>query len=387
MSNSVSAAVPPLWPQKIPIIGGTGEKWSGKTMFGLSICPGNMTTLVYDFEQSSTSYEDEFRRIGMPFKRVDVQKEMHDKFPNGYKPVDLFTWWLADVRTIKPGTYRVIMVDPATDLERGLVDWVAANPKAFGHTEAQYAKMSGVMWGDAKDFEKMLLADITARCECFYFTAHTGAEFKGNTATGNRKAKGKETLYELASLFLWFDRSPDASGARPNAPCAAVQKSRLIVTDFKDGELVSYPVLPPRLPVATPKAIRNYFANPAGKIGIRDEEKAPEKQLSADERLRLELAKAEAERDAAQARAAVVAAQQPAPVVIKVAPDEENRNSPESWEFNFNAAISQATTPAELNDLPPQIKLARERGYIGDDNVARLRNVYAERVKLLETKA
>lgn len=285
-----------LWPQPIPIIGGTGEYQSGKTRFGVSICPGP-ATLVYDFEQSSASYE----YIG--FERIDVQKEMHALFPKGYKPVDLWLWFLKHVRDIPAGKYRVIMIDPATDIERGLTDWVAANPAFFGHTFGQYAKMSGIMWGDVKDYLKMILADICARCETFYFTAHVGQEFKGGEATDKKKAKGKTTLQELASLYLWFDRTPNAKGERPNAPRAKVIKGRLEVGSVVDGEVVAWSVLPPVLPEATPKAIRGYFANPAGKKRELDAaERFVEEKLSDDDRLKLQAEIAAANRDAAQAQ-------------------------------------------------------------------------------------
>ena len=37
----------PLWPKSIEVIGGTGEYESGKTTFGLTICPGP-ETLYYN---------------------------------------------------------------------------------------------------------------------------------------------------------------------------------------------------------------------------------------------------------------------------------------------------------------------------------------------------
>lgn len=389
------AGAPPLWPQPIPIIGATGKKWSGKSLFGLNICPQPHATLVYDFEQSTTSYEGERARIGATFDRIDVQREMHDykdeagKYPyrNGYKPIDVFVWWMKHVRSIEAGRYRVIMVDPVTDLERGLADWVAANPAYFGHTAQQYQKMSGIMWGDVKDLEKSILADITARCETFYFTAHLGAEFKGNTATGREKAKGKETLYELASLYLWFERDPDASGARPNVPTARVEKGRLMVSEFKDGEVVSYSVLPPRIPLCTPKAIRGYFANPAGKVGLKADERAHEEKMSADERLRLEVEKAQAEAQAAQARAAVAAAHAARAVVITHAPAAGDAATPEQWEESFAAAIGKAESVAELSALPDQIVAVHAKGNLGAEAVARLKALYVNRKDHLEAVA
>ena len=68
----------PLWPKSIEVIGGTGEYESGKTTFGLTICPGP-ETLYYDFEKSGASYEAE-----LGFTRVDVPAEMQRRFPKGY---------------------------------------------------------------------------------------------------------------------------------------------------------------------------------------------------------------------------------------------------------------------------------------------------------------
>jgi hypothetical protein len=384
MSTSAAA---PLWPQPMPVIGGTGLPSSGKTKFGLNICPGPLTTLVYDLEQSATSYEGAYASMGVPFVRVDVQREMHTLHPNGYKPIQLWEWWLKHIRAVPSGKYRVIQVDPVTDLERGLTDWVAANPAFFGHTAGQYASMSGIMWGDVKDYEKMILADICARCETFYFTAHVGAEFADKKPTGKHKPKGKETLFQLASLYLWFDRAANPkTGERPKVPSAIVMKGRFESTELIDGEVVSYDVLPPKLPVASPKAIRDYFKSPAGKKGLTEGERVREEVMSADDRLKLETAKAEAEAAAAQARAAEAQAKQPT-VVITHAPDERNTNSADAWVYNFTAAIQQAETPGQLNELPPQIKAARQQNFIGDADVSHLRSIYGERKAHLESLA
>ncbi len=368
----------PLWPQSIPIIGGTGDKGHGKTKWGLNICPGNLTTLVYDFEQSSASYEKEYARIGVPFKRIDVQAEMHAAHPRGYKKVDMFVWWLKHIREVQAGQYRVIMVDPVTDLESGLTDWVNANPAFFGHTANQYSSMSGIMWGDVKDYEKMILADICAKCETFYFTAHLGAEFANKSATGKKKPKGKETLFELASLYLWFNRDADAkTGIRPNAPSATVLKGRLETAELVDGEVVSYSVLPPRIPVATPKSIRDYFKKPAGKIGLTDAEKIKEEVMSDDERLRLQTAKAEAERDTAQAHAEEAKAHQVIrPTLVLSAKAAE-----------FEKLIRDATSPQFLKDtVGPQIVAAKEANEITTTEADYLRPIFNDIGKKLTSE-
>lgn len=367
----------PLWPAPIPIIGVTGKPNSGKSRFGLSISPGP-DTLVYDLEQSSASYS----YIG--FERIDMQKKMQEwcaeKKKDSYKSTDLWMVWLNHVRSLPNGKYKVIMVDPVTDLEVGLTDWVAANPGHFGHTAKQYETMSAIMWGDVKHYEKTILADICAKCETFVFTAHVGAVFGADKKpTGELKAKGKESLLQLASLYLWMEREPDKNGARPSVPTARVMKGRLEVGEVIDGEIVSYEVLPQRLPQATPKAIREYFKNPAGKRKATAAEQIKPDEMSADEKLRLETQKAQAEADLAKAKAE--AAQANRQTVLLTAPDghDPSNNDPQKWVSQCQSQMDGAGTEAELKIVAGRIKTVREAGFISEADLAALRNYYNAR--------
>jgi len=386
----MSSDVKKLWPQPIPIIGGTGEYQSGKTRFGVSICPGPRT-LVYDLEQSSASYE----YIG--FERIDVQKEMHAKFPRGYKHIDLWNWWLDHIRSIPAGKYDVIMVDPATDLETGLTDWVAANPGFFGHTAGQYASMSAIMWGDVKGLWKMVLADICARCQTFYFTAHLGVEWgKDKKPTDKKKVKGKETLRELASLFLWFNRDPNEKGERPNAPRARVIKGRLEVGSVVGDDVVSFQVLPPVLPEATPKAIRNYFANPVGKKAALDAgERLIEEKLSDDERLKLQAMIAEANRDAAEANREMAAIKTEAVQATPAATPTPQPSSP-SGKTKPPASetlgvlyqqVKDAKTLDELKAVGAAMRKALTDGLVGEPENVIFKPHYLEKKAALEAAA
>lgn len=286
----------PLFPQPIPIIGCTGEYASGKTLFGLTIAPKE--TLVYDLEKSSESY------LSLGFTRVDVPAELQKRYPGGYKPAQTFEWWRDHVRSLTPGRHRAIMLDPASEIESGITEWVRANPGYFGRTAGQYVKMSGLMWGDVKELWKGLLTDLASRCEVFVFAVHMADVWSGDRPMpGKRKPKGKSTLMELASLFLQMERKADAKGNVPPKPAAIVLKSRLAHTRLgEDGEVSIMPALPPRLPVATPAAIRQYLLHPPDYSHLRPEEQAPERGLSDDDRAAMRLATAEAERDTEQMR-------------------------------------------------------------------------------------
>lgn len=356
MSDLSRGGVTPLFPKPIPIIGATGEYESGKTIAGLTICPG-LQTLYYDMEQSGASYDD------LGHVRVNVMAEMQALHPNGYKPIDLFLWWVKHVKAVEKGKYRVIVIDPITDLERGMTDWVVANPQAFGHTAQQYTKMSGIMWGDLKDYYKSIVADLSVRCETLYYTAHVGKEFEDNRVTGKLKVKGKVTLHELASLFVWLFRKPNAKGVKPNKPAARVLKSRLMVTKMVDGELEMQQVLPPSMPVFTAKTLRDAFASPAGGREIDDIERHVEEVTSDEDKMRLAIQLEEAKRDAALAQTAAAG-----PVKLPPPPEDEAAK----W-------IADASTLTNLTSVAGKLG---EYAFAGDVK-ARLIATWQERKKEL----
>lgn len=292
----MSATSSPIWPQPIEIIGLTGEFASGKTLYALSIDPAR--TRFYDTEKSAGSY------VGLGFERIDVPAAMLAAKAAGYKSIDTFLWWLEDIRKIEPGKYSVIALDTVSEIESGLVDWVRKNPSHFGYTAAQFLKMEALLWGCVKEHWKMILSDIAARCQTFAFTSHLKSEWSQSGPTKKRIPKGKETLMELASLYLHLERRPDKDGRVPDVPSAVVLKSRLARTALVDGKVAIAPLLPPRLPAATPDAVRAYMNAPPDYAKLKPEELAPEAGLTDDERLQLRATTAAAERDVEQARLA-----------------------------------------------------------------------------------
>lgn len=285
----------PLWQKPIPTLGVTGDYGSGKTRFLLSIAPG-ADTLLFDTEDSSETYSE----IG--FRRVDIPAEMLKQCPNGYKPIDVFTWWKEIVRKIPPGKFRVIAIDVAEDLEAGLADWVWENPTAFNHTRNQYLKMSGIFFGDVKSLWKPILSDIASRCETFAFAVHQGSVWADGKPTQQKRPKGKSTLMELAALFLQIERPVLPDGSRQSVPSARVLKSRLSHNVIKNGRLLTREILPPRIPEATPEAIREYMDKPADYTRLTPSELAPEQRMSDDQRLEMRVALAQAEADADRMR-------------------------------------------------------------------------------------
>lgn len=293
-----------LWPNmpfskapcSIDVFGASGEYKSGKTLLGMTIAPGvhpeghkfagKPRTRLYDMELSSGTYG------GSGADRIDVMDEVQRslKDPNSASKtkmpteLDIFNWFLKDLESIQPGQYDVVMVDPVTDIEGGMVSYVRKHPTEFGYTSDQFLKGGGLIWGAVKGYWKIILSSVASRCQTFYYTAHMRSEWSGGVPTGNREPKGKDTLMELSSLYLLLDRSPaklpgtnkiDPKAPVPNEPRAIVLKERLSDTfiDPESGELKIIKLLPPVLPIATVKAIRNYIANPPNYDELKPEEK------------------------------------------------------------------------------------------------------------------
>jgi len=265
--------------QEPKIIVVSGEFGSGKTLFGLTTGYPPEGTLVFDLEKSSLQYEV------MGFVRLDLLQEVRAQKAN-WRSVDLWEAFVDRAAAVEPGAYDVILIDPISELEVGLADWVLANPKMFGRSA------SGIYWGDVKALEKRMLLDLAARCKMLILTAHMRDQWRGNKPTGRRERKGKETLTEISDLELVLERKPNQQ-----VPSARVVRCRLVWINPDDAADIR-PALPPRLPVATWKAIRQYLERPPQWDDLNEEEKVHSKPLlTEEERLLLEaqIAQAKAE--------------------------------------------------------------------------------------------
>lgn len=346
----------------IPVIGVTGEYQSGKTLFCCTIAPGNRAdgtarTLVYDLELSSKGY------LGLGFDRIDVPEEVRaSPAVNGgaYKPIDLFRWWLKHILSIPAGKYDVIAVDPINDLESGLVDYVKADHAKYGFASADsFAKTGGIFWNAVRAEWKALLANIATRCQTFAFTAHLRQVWSGGSPTRDKKPAGKSTLAELASLYLWLERTGEATAPR----CGRKEKDRMSFTGIDDnGDPAIVPILPPAFDVCTPKRIREYIAKPANYAKLAKSERIIEKPLDEAERLQLELAKANAEQAASENKLALAIRQQE---LRDAMAEQHAKSTPKvdeaaSRQAKAEAAAVKDAETATAADSPPIDPLTRE---------------------------
>lgn len=292
---------------EIEVFGATGEFATGKTILGLSIAPGvhpeghpfagQPRTLYLDLEKSGTSY------AGTGCKRIDVPAELVKLYGPNYTPKQAAEWFNGIPSRVKPGQFDACLVDPINDIESGEVDIVKSNPMAYGYTKNQIDNSTPLLMAAMKAHYKKLLMGFAGVFKCFYFTTHLRDEFKGGKPTSRREPRGKETLAELASLYLWLERLPDEKGNTSAVPSAIVVKHRLSDTRVNEaGELEVVELMPRRIPVATVQAIRAYIANPPNIEKPSPGEKVVEKPVTEIELQRTRLATAEAETMAAMAK-------------------------------------------------------------------------------------
>ena len=344
----------PLWRDlEIPVIIGTGEYGQGKTIFGLSICPGS-ETLVYDLEGSSLTY----RSVG--FTHVDMAAELNKKYPNGYTAEQRYLWWRENVLLkAKSGKFRVLMVDPVSEIEDGLAEHVRKNAAKFDLTDEQIRKAAPLFWAAMKKQWKADLELFRPYFETIYMTVHLRDEFVNNARTGKREPKGKDTICEVASLFLWFEREKNkATGKSADIPSAIVMKTRLAKTRItEDGDLEVVAILPPRIPEATPKGIRKYIDAPPDYSKLAKDERVLEKEMSESEKLILQASIASNQAAAASAEAAMMEKRMAAASAIRARAESTVPASDASAEMAASrahkTAIAAATEPAAPPDETP----------------------------------
>lgn len=282
-----------IWPNntKIDVLGVTGDYQSGKTLFITTIDPAH--TLYYDFEKSGGTYES------LGFDRVDFPEVCHEKYPKGFSPRQAFELWYEDIKTRQPGAYSVIAVDPISDIENGMIEWVKSRYKTYGFRSMDaFQNTGGIFWEKVKAEWKNILANIASRCQTFAYTSHLKQVWQYGKPTGKQIPKGKSTLMELTSLYLFLERKANDKGVVPLKPSATKLKDRLSVAIMTDDGPEVRPLLPPRLAEATPQAIRKYILNPPDYSKLKAAEKEKPEVFSEEERLRLEAQIAEDKRAA-----------------------------------------------------------------------------------------
>jgi hypothetical protein len=358
---------------EIEVFGATGEFSTGKTILGLSIAPGahppghpfagQPRTLYLDLEKSGTSYG------GTGCQRIDVPAEMTKALGAKWTAKQVAEWFNSVPSRVKPGQFDVIVVDPINDIESGEVDIVKGSPNDYGYTKGQIDNSVPLLMAAMKAHYKKLLMGFAGAFKCLYFTTHLRDEFKGGKPTSRREPRGKETLAELASLYLWLERLPDDKGKTSAIPSAIVMKHRLSDTRVNEaGELEVVELMPRRIPVATVQAIRQYIASPPNIEKPAAGEAVVEKPVTEVDLQRMRLATAEAQAQAAVQQSTLIDRQmelaairrQPVSVVQTNATTQmsQTTTSPDAAAINQEIAAKQAEGAKLAAATPPEDKPA-----------------------------
>jgi len=294
-----------LWkPYKIPVVVLAGETGSGKTLWGLTADPDVLNfdvpppVITWDTEGSSESYEGHLN-----FKRIDMVKRCVEAYGADYNPEKMFLAFKEDITALVPGKYSVAMIDTASEIEAGHADFIRTHPGECGYTAIQFAKAAPLMWGAVKaDYKKLMMA-LASKVETLVINVHMRDEFKGGRPTNKRKPKGKDTLMEIASLYMVLDRSAPAGKKDPPMVPSGITnpptgKTRIVgVINGKVQQL-----LPPYLKNASPDGIRHYLSAPPDFTSLAPSERAKPIQVMTDDD-RLELRSLIAADEAARANA------------------------------------------------------------------------------------
>lgn len=358
---------PTLWAGKqIPIIGVTGPKGSGKTLFAAAIDPER--TLNIDCELSAASY------TGIPYKRrVDIFDELLKAGKTSPRPLDAFLIWKATLENIGQGEFTCIITDTWDFLQSGLFEWIEQNPQLFNRTAGQYAKMHAMVIGDAKAWLHMFSCMVAKKCNngSVVFINHEGVEFgRDGKPSGNTRTKGLDTIYQIASLYLVLEKKVDDKGRIPELPAAYTThirrgKSRLVHEKFENGKLVMQQVLPARIPECTPDAIRQYIQKPADWMKPKKGEVVEPETLTDDERLQLQARISENEREVEEMkleRAGVLvdaasrqrqASETPPPATVATTTDSTVEPTASEKSLEPAPAPAPATATAPPPDDPP----------------------------------
>jgi hypothetical protein len=311
-----------IWPggKKLRIIGGTGPFGSGKSIFGLGICPAS--TLVIDNEKSCEDYET------LGFTRIDIPELLHKKYKQRYTERQKYDLFASLLNRVPAGKYSVGMIDTLDEIEGGLVESIKARYASFGYKSSEkFESTGGIFWKHVNAELERLLLDAAARFQTLYFTTHLRKVWKWGKPTDSQEPRGKEVLMKLASLYLQFE-----SNGAGKPPSAKVLKGRTSSPELVDGVLQVNAFLPDRLPVATAAAIRQYILNPPDFANLKDEELVKEKELTDGDRVLINAKLAEDQRAAAEAQANAAASRErtealKAEVLEKIAEKEARKRT------------------------------------------------------------
>lgn len=246
----------------IPFIWAYGARGAGKSTLASMIHPAapgeRATTLYFDLEMGNTS-----RANQMAMQYCDLISLAAQMFPDGYRPIQIFEIWWSIISQLPPGLFSITVIDPISELEEGLKEYVETNYSDFKRGPGEYTKNRSAFWDDVKTLLKTILTDVATRVQTVVGISHLRVAWEGNrpSPSGRMEPKGLKVWEELASIALWLDRIPNQ-----RAPRARVDKCRIDRLNWSKqdefGTPEILPMLPPTMPVCDIPTIKRMMATP-----------------------------------------------------------------------------------------------------------------------------
>lgn len=293
------AAKKKLWPIRLPVVGVTGQMYTGKTHFLLDIARGKIPwkkVVAFDFELGMATYLDGHEDESSPYHGItyfNVWEEL-GKIDGGDAPDALWVWFRNKVKALAAtGKYDLILIDTAGEVEESLEAYIAKNPGKFNLTAEQIAKTALKWVAHSREWTR-LLASTAGKIQTLAYSVHLRTKYVGGKPTTQSEPTGKKSLFKLTSLFLWLEPAKDS-----RVPNAKVLKDRIETRTDPPRHC-----LPTFIKKCTPNRIRFYMENPVGLKKTATDQAAEKEQKLSKEEMTMLAETAKLETAQAKARAA-----------------------------------------------------------------------------------
>lgn len=270
MTQKLSTLVPP---QLHGVTYVTGHFGVGKSTFAAQF--DNPASVAFlDFDGGKSRNLNDMLHFGAWFPVLELAAA---KKGANYTDQDLFNVFTEILNGMPAGRFNTAILDNIGPMEAAFAAEVKRSPATYG---CNPANVSAGRYGGANPGVKFLISRVIAALNAkgittIVVTAHVGAVWINGVPVLNKfNAKGSEAWQQAALMTLAL---VPGNGV---APAGIVIKEAFGQMEFdaEKGDFTPKRVLPTKLPVATPAAIREYIANPISDRPALPEEIATEEE-------------------------------------------------------------------------------------------------------------
>lgn len=276
----------------------TGAKGSGKSVSVFTFPPPNKDEmkklLVVDTEDSANKILESLGRMGMEpgcyirmYDRLRVNDNILADIAQGKLPwvtsrernnlASYYEYFINEINDkLKPGQYTYMGIDTIEPLEAGMQAWVEANRRESGWSgNRSYGRLETE--GVRPLYEGILEACHQRGVQYFILTSHLKRLWENDKPVLNKLIPGGRLalLTRISTTMLWLT----ITGGNGMAPSAITLKCRSTMMSVENGKWVVKRPLPPKIPVFSWAAIREYESKGCDWNNLR-----PEEQLNSEDK-------------------------------------------------------------------------------------------------------